>query len=70
MTAAEQTNDPFADEAWRAAIEHAAGCLACRTPGAGCEAGERLLRAYEEAARQARPECAFNADAQAPAPRR
>ncbi|MGW7758628.1 hypothetical protein ACWGK6_45340 [Streptomyces violaceusniger] len=60
MTAAEQTakqtKDPFADEAWRAAIEHAAGCLACRTPGAGCETGGRLLRAYEEAARQARCE--------------
>ncbi|MBU3869921.1 hypothetical protein KN815_39460 [Streptomyces sp. 4503] len=60
MTAAEQTaertKDPFADEAWRAAIEHAAGCLACRTPGTGCETGERLLRAYEEAARQARRE--------------
>ncbi|MFE2186561.1 hypothetical protein [Streptomyces sp. NPDC059455] len=51
---AEQTEDPFADEAWRAAIEHAAGCLACRTPGAGCETGERLLRACEAAARQAR----------------
>ncbi|MEU7367513.1 hypothetical protein AB0B92_18515 [Streptomyces hygroscopicus] len=53
--AAEQAVDPFADEAWRAAIEHAAGCLGCRTPGAGCETGERLLRAYEEATRQARP---------------
>ncbi|GAA2297599.1 hypothetical protein [Streptomyces violaceusniger] len=62
MTAAEQTaqrtKDPFADEAWRAAIEHAAGCLACRTPGAGCETGERLLRAYEGAMRQARSETA------------
>ncbi|GDY53380.1 hypothetical protein [Streptomyces violaceusniger] len=61
MTAAEQTaeettKDPFTDEAWRAAIEHAAGCLACRTPGAGCETGEQLLHAYEEAARQARAE--------------
>ncbi|MBO3679412.1 hypothetical protein [Streptomyces sp. NEAU-YJ-81] len=54
MTAVEQTEDPFANEAWRAAIDHAAGCLACRTPGAGCETGERLLRAYEEAARLAR----------------
>ncbi|MBU3868434.1 hypothetical protein KN815_31620 [Streptomyces sp. 4503] len=51
---AEETNDPFADEAWRAAIEHAAGCPACRTPGGGCSEGEGLLRAYEEAARQAR----------------
>ncbi|MBP8534852.1 hypothetical protein [Streptomyces sp. MK37H] len=53
---AEETKDPFADEAWRAAIEHAAGCLSCRTPGAQCETGERLLRAYEEATRQARSE--------------
>ncbi|SCG12969.1 hypothetical protein GA0115260_121121, partial [Streptomyces sp. MnatMP-M27] len=27
----EEPKDPFADEAWRAAIEHAAGCPACRT---------------------------------------
>ncbi|WP_055550618.1 hypothetical protein [Streptomyces sp. NBRC 110028] len=54
MTAAEQTADPFADEAWRAAIEHAAGCLDCKTPGARCETGEQLLHAYEEATRQAR----------------
>ncbi|MGY0061425.1 hypothetical protein ACWY4P_33625 [Streptomyces sp. LZ34] len=40
---------------WRATLEHAAGCLACRTPGAACSEGGRLLRAYEEAARQARP---------------
>ncbi|MCD9587833.1 hypothetical protein [Streptomyces sp. 8ZJF_21] len=51
-----EPKDPFADEAWRAAIEHAAGCPACRTPGAGCETGERLLRTYEEAARKARSE--------------
>ncbi|MFG2585207.1 hypothetical protein [Streptomyces malaysiensis] len=25
-------------------------------PGTGCDTGERLLHAYEEAARQARPE--------------
>ncbi|MFE2440988.1 hypothetical protein ACWDHW_33325 [Streptomyces melanosporofaciens] len=43
-----------AEEAWRAAIEHAAGCPACRTPGAVCETGERLLNAYETAARLAR----------------
>ncbi|MFD8457478.1 hypothetical protein ACFV27_28865 [Streptomyces antimycoticus] len=54
MTAAEQTADPFSDQAWRAAIEHAAGCLACRTPDAACETGERLLRAYEAVTRQAR----------------
>ncbi|WPB89700.1 hypothetical protein [Streptomyces malaysiensis] len=53
---AEEPKDPFADEAWRAAIEHAAGCPACRTPGAGCETGERLLRTYEGAARKARSE--------------
>lgn len=56
MTAVEQTKDPFANEAWRAAIDHAAGCLACRTPSAGCETGEPLLHAYEEAARLARSE--------------
>ncbi|MFE2445032.1 hypothetical protein ACFXDF_23800 [Streptomyces sp. NPDC059426] len=50
----EQTPDPFSDQAWRAAIEHAAGCPACRTPGAQCATGERLLRAYETATRQAR----------------
>ncbi|MFD8092458.1 hypothetical protein [Streptomyces malaysiensis] len=52
----EEPKDPFADQAWRAAIEHAAGCPACRTPGAECATGERLLHAYEEAARQARTE--------------
>ncbi|WP_055550787.1 hypothetical protein [Streptomyces sp. NBRC 110028] len=54
MTAAEETVDRRADEAWRAAIEHAAGCPACQTPGGGCKTGEQLLRAYEEATRQAR----------------
>ncbi|WP_055552620.1 hypothetical protein [Streptomyces sp. NBRC 110028] len=54
MTSSQSATDLFADEAWRAAIEHAAGCPACRTPGAGCEIGERLLHAYEEATRQAR----------------
>ncbi|MER7793852.1 hypothetical protein [Streptomyces sp. NPDC097640] len=39
---------------WAAALEHAAGCLACRTLGAACSDGGRLLRAYEAAARQAR----------------
>ncbi|MEE4597303.1 hypothetical protein V2J94_36365 [Streptomyces sp. DSM 41524] len=53
---AEEPRDRFADEPWRAAIEHAAGCPACRTPGAGCETGERLLRTYEEAAPKARSE--------------
>ncbi|MBL1113980.1 hypothetical protein JK364_16495 [Streptomyces sp. 110] len=47
---------PAAANEWRAALEHAAGCPACRTPGAGCEIGERLLGAYERAARQARSE--------------
>ncbi|WP_069866030.1 hypothetical protein [Streptomyces malaysiensis] len=56
MTTPEEAKDPFADEAWRAAIEHAAGCPACRTPGAECETGEQLLRTYEAAARQARTE--------------
>ncbi|MCQ8189641.1 hypothetical protein [Streptomyces rugosispiralis] len=62
---AEEAKDPFADEAWRTAIEHAAGCLSCRTPGAKCGTGERLLHAYEQATRQARPGRAFNPDAQA-----
>ncbi|WP_432047971.1 hypothetical protein [Streptomyces asiaticus] len=68
--ATEETNDPFADEAWRTAVEHAAGCPSCRTPGAKCETGEGLLRAYEEATRQARSGRAFSTDAQAPASRR
>ncbi|MET8180750.1 hypothetical protein [Streptomyces sp. NPDC005336] len=46
--------DPVAEVAWSAAIEHAAGCHSCRTPGAGCERGEALLDAYEMAMRQAR----------------
>ncbi|MBP8536477.1 hypothetical protein [Streptomyces sp. MK37H] len=41
-------------EEWRTALEHAAGCLACRMPGAVCSEGGQLLRAYEEATRQAR----------------
>lgn len=45
-----------AEESWWAAIEHAAGCPACRTPGAVCQTGERLLSAYETAARLARSE--------------
>ncbi|AQA16501.1 hypothetical protein BV401_27050 [Streptomyces malaysiensis subsp. malaysiensis] len=51
---AETSTGPAAETEWREAIEHAAGCPACRTPGAGCETGERLLHTYEEAARQAR----------------
>ena len=47
---------PAAANEWRAALEHAAGCLSCRTPGAMCDTGERLLSAYEGAARQARSE--------------
>ncbi|WNE98377.1 hypothetical protein PS467_25115 [Streptomyces luomodiensis] len=43
-----------AETEWRAALEHAAGCPACRAPGTRCETGEHLLAAYEEAARQAR----------------
>ncbi|OPF74052.1 hypothetical protein VT50_0227245 [Streptomyces antioxidans] len=50
------TTGPVAVDAWRAALEHAAGCPACRTPGAICSQGETLLRAHEEAARQARSE--------------
>lgn len=40
-----------ADAAWAAAIEHAAGCQDCRTPGAVCPEGEQLLRAYNQALR-------------------
>lgn len=49
-----QHAEPAAEEEWRTAIDHAAGCLACRTPDGECETGEQLLRAYEKAARQAR----------------
>ncbi|MFD5384172.1 hypothetical protein ACFWMG_04230 [Streptomyces sp. NPDC127074] len=57
MAGGEQTEVTLnAEEAWRAAIEHAAGCPACRTPGAVCETGERLLSVYEESARLARAE--------------
>ncbi|MBL1098410.1 hypothetical protein [Streptomyces coffeae] len=42
------------DQKWRAAIEHAADCLACRTPGDVCETGETLLTAYTEATQEAR----------------
>ncbi|WP_170061311.1 hypothetical protein [Streptomyces milbemycinicus] len=44
--------DPVAEAAWRAALEHAAGCLACKTPGGACSQGEQLLRAYETTTRQ------------------
>ncbi|WP_432010388.1 hypothetical protein [Streptomyces cucumeris] len=46
---------PAAEEEWRAAIEHAAGCFACRTPGTVCEPGETLLAKYNAATRRARP---------------
>ncbi|ASQ94820.1 hypothetical protein [Streptomyces sp. 11-1-2] len=45
---------PAAETEWRAVLEHATGCLACRTPGAACSEGERLLSVYEAAARQDR----------------
>ncbi|SEC89512.1 hypothetical protein [Streptomyces melanosporofaciens] len=51
---AETSTGPAAESEWRAALEHAAGCRACQTPGGGCSEGEQLLHAYEEAARQAR----------------
>ncbi|MGW5446515.1 hypothetical protein [Streptomyces asiaticus] len=55
MAGGEQTDVALnAEEAWRAAIEHAASCPACRTPDAACEIGEQLLIAYETAARLAR----------------
>ncbi|MFG2583242.1 hypothetical protein [Streptomyces malaysiensis] len=60
MTAPEQTVEeakgPSTGQAWRMAIGHAAGCLACRMPGVGCETGRQLLSAYEEAIRTARAE--------------
>jgi hypothetical protein len=52
VTGRELVTDPFADDAWRAAIKHAASCLACRTPGAVCERGEALLATYTAATRQ------------------
>ncbi|WHX15562.1 hypothetical protein QFW82_00170 [Streptomyces malaysiensis subsp. malaysiensis] len=51
---AETATGPAAEMEWRVALEHAAGCLTCRIPGAGCETGEQLLHAYEVAARQSR----------------
>ncbi|MFG2583230.1 hypothetical protein [Streptomyces malaysiensis] len=33
---AEETKGPATDQAWRMAIGHAAGCLACWTPGVEC----------------------------------
>jgi hypothetical protein len=39
---------------WAAALEDAVGCLACRTLGAACSEGGRLLHTHEDAARQAR----------------
>ncbi|MER8160204.1 hypothetical protein [Streptomyces sp. NPDC094472] len=53
---AETSTGPAAETEWHAAIEHAAGCLACRTPGGGCETGEQLVHAYEGAIRKARAE--------------
>ncbi|MES4909188.1 MULTISPECIES: hypothetical protein [unclassified Streptomyces] len=44
--------DSGAEAKWRAAIEHAAGCLACKTPGGACSQGEQLLLAYEATTRQ------------------
>ncbi|MBL1100169.1 hypothetical protein [Streptomyces coffeae] len=43
-----------AEQAWRAAIEHAAGCHACRTRGAVCERGETLLEAFNAVMHQQR----------------
>lgn len=37
-----------ADDAWRAALEHGAGCDDCRATG-GCDTGRALLRAHREA---------------------
>ncbi|MCG0285197.1 hypothetical protein [Streptomyces sp. PSAA01] len=54
LTGGEQSAEPYPTDAWRAAIEHAAGCLTCRTPGAVSSEGERLLRTHEEATRKAR----------------
>lgn len=46
-------HETAADDAWRAALEHAAGCPECRTPG-GCETGQGLLDAYGDACRAER----------------
>ncbi|WP_431772170.1 hypothetical protein [Streptomyces cucumeris] len=54
MASQQTTVLPAAEDEWRAAIEHAAGCLACRTPGTVCETGEALLAEYNAAVPQAR----------------
>ncbi|SCF77118.1 hypothetical protein GA0115260_102326 [Streptomyces sp. MnatMP-M27] len=57
MAGGEQTEAALnAEESWWAAIEHAAGCPDCRTPGVVCQTGERLLSVYETAAQLARAE--------------
>ncbi|MET8011229.1 hypothetical protein ABZU86_01495 [Streptomyces sp. NPDC005271] len=43
------------EDEWRAAVDHAAGCRDCKTPGAGCETGEALLDTYNTATRRQRP---------------
>ncbi|OMI38236.1 hypothetical protein [Streptomyces sparsogenes] len=50
------TRDPVEEATWLAAIKHAAGCQACKTPGAVCSQGEQLLHAYEAATRRAHHE--------------
>ncbi len=53
VASGEQTRAALdAEEKWRTAIEHAAGCLPCRTPGAACETGEALLATYNRALRE------------------
>ncbi|MET7933507.1 hypothetical protein [Streptomyces sp. NPDC005322] len=41
-----------AEGEWRAAIDHAAGCRDCLTPGTGCDTGEALLDTYRQALRE------------------
>lgn len=41
--------DADTDEAWRAALDHSAGCRSCREPTEECGTGRALLRAYRQA---------------------
>ncbi|MET7903998.1 hypothetical protein ABZS86_22150 [Streptomyces sp. NPDC005355] len=69
MAAQQTTPAVEAEEEWRAAVDHAAGCQDCKTPGAGCETGEALLDAYKAAMRQP-PGGTGSATAESPQPSR
>ncbi|MET8182669.1 hypothetical protein [Streptomyces sp. NPDC005336] len=44
--------DRAAEEAWRAALDHAAGCRNCWASDEGCKIGSTLLDAYRRAQRE------------------